>query len=389
MKATVRIGDLRTAVDRVMLAAERRSTIPILSCLFLSVTATGIKVQGTNLDMMVTATCPVLSSEGGRVCVNAQRLAALLRALPGDQEATLTETGNRVTVDVPEGRFAFLAVPAKDWPELSVGETATSLDVPLPSLANAIARLTPFICTEEARYYLNGIHFHVKDGRVVAVATDGHRLGVVPVEIDAAAFGDRKIIVPRAAIRVLASMLRRRDEKTVRVEFHGDAKGILRASFVLDGVRLDTKLIDGTFPEYQRVFPQKVAVEMEADIAPLLHAARRLAPFAGRGDGAFLHVPAAGQASIAAGQTDDGAILAVPVRRLSGAEDVRIGFNLDYLRAVLQAAGGVSVRMRFDDAGAPMMFLPGDGGTFLLMPMRFVETMFTALPDGAGLARAA
>lgn len=125
------------------------------------------------------------------------------------------------------------------------------------------------------------------------------------------------------------------------------------------------------------------------DVSSLLQVARRLAPFAGRGGGAYLHVPAVGQASIAAGQIEDGAILAVPVRRLSGDADVKIGFNLDYLRAVLQAAGGVSVRMRFDDAGVPMMFLTGDGATFLLMPMRFVETMFTALPDGAGLARAA
>lgn len=386
MKAIVRIGDLRAAVDRAMLAVERRSTIPILSCLLLSVTASGIKVQGTNLDMVVTATAPLLSSEGGRVCINAHRLAALLRALPSDQEARIEENGNRVTIDVPDGRFAFLAVPAKDWPELSVGDQTTHLEVPLPSLASAIARVLPFISTEETRYYLNGLHFHAKDGKVLAVAMDGHRLGVVPVDIPTEAFSDRKIIVPRAAIGVLATLLRWRDEKTVRVEFHGDAAGILRISFVLDGVRLDTKLIDGTFPDYQRVFPQKIAVEMEADVAPLLQVARRLAPFAGRGGGAYLHVPAVGQASIAAGQTEDGAILAVPVRRLSGDGDVRIGFNLDYLRAVLQSAGGTTVRMRFYDAGAPMLFLSGDGSTFLLMPLRYIETMFTALPEGAGLA---
>lgn len=387
MKATFRIGDLRSAVDRAMLAVERRSTIPILSCLMLSVTRAGITVHGTDLDMMVTATAPVMSSEGGKACVNARRLAALLRALPRDQEARMEATGGRVTIDVSEGRFAFLAVPAKDWPELSVGDQVTHLDVPIPSLAATIARLTPFISTEETRYYLNGIHFHVKDGRVVAVATDGHRLGVLPVEIDAAAFGDRKIIVPRPAVKVLAALLRRRDEKTVRVEFHGDANGILRTSFVLDGVRLDTKLIDGTFPEYQRVFPQNVSVEMEADITPLLQVITRLAPFANTG--CYLHVPVVGQASLAAGREEDGAILAVPVRRLSGSEDVKISFNLDYLRDVLQSVGGVSVRMRFDDSGGPMLFLTGDGGTFLLMPMRFIETMFTALPDGAGLARAA
>lgn len=392
MKAIVRIGDLRAAVDRAMLAVERRSTIPILSCLHLSQSSKGLTVMGTALDMVVTATSPVLSAMGAPVCVNGHRFARLLRALPREQEARFNEADGRLTIDVPDGRFAFLALPAHDWPELSVGDQTTSLDVPLQSLAGAIARLTPFICTEETRYYLNGIHLHVQEGKVVAVATDGHRLGVVPVDIDAKAFGSsRAIIIPRRSLNVLASLLRKREEKSLRVEFHGDAKGILRMSFALDGVRLDTKLIDGTFPEYRRVFPPSIAVEMDASPGRLLQVMQRMQPFwQGNVHGpGRLHVPVTGQASIACGNKDDGAILAAPIRRVSGQAEVLTSFNSAYFRACLQAAGGTTVRMRYADAGSPLHFVAEDGGEFLCMPLRFVETLFTALPEGAGLAEAA
>lgn len=250
MKAIVRIGDLRAAVDRAMLAVERRSTIPILSCLHLSQSSKGLTVMGTDLDMVVTATSPVLSAMGAPVCVN------------------------------------------------------------------------------------------------------GHR----------------------------------------RVEFHGDAKGVLRMSFVLDGVRLDTKLIDGTFPDYRRVFPPSIAVEMDASPGRLLQVLQRLSPFWQGSDHRTgrLHVPVSGPASIACGSKDDGAILAAPIRRASGQGEVLTGFNSAYFRACLQAAGGTTVRMRYADHGSPLHFVAEDGGEFLCMPLRFVETtLFTTLPEGAGLAEAA
>src|SRR6476620_59958 len=177
MKATIERATLLRCLSHVQSVVERRNTIPILSNVLLDASDGGsLKVMASDLDLQVIESLDAASVEGaGAITVSAHLLFDIARKLQEGSQVSLETADNRMTVKAGRSRFSLPTLPRDDFPVIVEGDLPTSFELPAATLAELIDRTRFAISTEETRYYLNGIFFHVTDEELKAAATDGHR----------------------------------------------------------------------------------------------------------------------------------------------------------------------------------------------------------------------
>jgi len=341
---------LLTAVTKVV---ETRNNIPILGNVLLSVEDGQFSARATDLDIEVATSIPVLDATNGSTTVNAKLLADIAKKAGGD--VSLDLDGDTLTVKSGRSRFRLATLPVDDFPSFAAGGFDVEFDVDLASL---VAPTQFAISTEETRYYLNGVYFHTAEGRLAAVATDGHRLS--------RHYGDPRdhfegVILPRKLVSILP-------KGNVRVSL-SNTKVRIHTSNGADGdTTITSKLIDGTFPDYQRVIPTSNGKIVLADRKALATAVERVSTVATeRGRAVKLEI-APGQIALSvrgdAEATDS-------IETDYSGEPIEIGFNAAYLTELLANLSGDTVRIALNDAGSPTIFTGGDDDVLVvLMPMR-------------------
>ncbi|WP_037437131.1 DNA polymerase III subunit beta [Sinorhizobium fredii] len=373
LETTARI--LKSALKSVGRATRRRSSIPILGTVLFD----GNTVTACDLDMEISVTLPA-STAAGSACIAYKSLLNLVSHLPGD-EAVRIEAGEKgATVIFSTGRYDLPVVPVSDFPSIGMPDGMVPIEVDGDGLKRALRFVAPFMSTEETRYYLNGVCID----RDVAVATDGHRMGVHPLGFDGGA--SDKWIIPKNVVSALLSMP---SPKGVSVSTEK-----VRAEFRMDGARIRTKLIDGTYPDWRRVVPTMShnAAHATLDRASLLRIAARMTAL-GPSNGLSLAWSAARLAVAARVWGNDGtARETIPV--LSPSTSGATTFNGRYLNAVLQVLRSEVVTFWCEDDKSPSVWR-GDGeGYVLLMSMReaaaeIASTLLSHLSAGKRLDEAA
>src|ERR671912_436692 len=255
MKVTVERAALLKSLGHVHRVVERRNTIPILSNVLLRAEDGGLRMKATDLDIEVTETIPADIAQPGSTTVPAHVIYDIVRKLPDGAQVSLEMAGESGQMQIRSGRSRFMlqALPESDFPDLPAGDLPHPFTLPASDLKRLIEKTQFAISTEETRYYLNGIYLHTLDagGSLVmrAVATDGHRLARIEMPAPQGAAGMPGVIVPRKAVAEIVKLVEDGSE-TITIEL-SSAK--VRLTF--DGVVLTSKLIDGTFPDFQRVIP--------------------------------------------------------------------------------------------------------------------------------------
>lgn len=339
--------DLARLLSSVTKAVESRNTIPILSTVRLVADGTTLQATATNMDIEITGSVPADGSLA--CCVDAKLLAGIVSKAGGDISMEIENLA--LVVKSGRSKFRLPVLSPDDFPDLTAGEFATTFEADLSSVFDAVAFA---VSTELTRYYLNGVYLHNPGSSLTAVATDGHRLACVTRET----VGDiPPIIVP---------------SKTVALW----PKGSARVSLSSTKIRVQTadmvmtsKLIDGTYPDYQRVIPTRNDKHVLADKAALQAAVARVSTVADqRGRAVKLEI-ASGQVGLSV-RGDAEATDSVEVD-YSG-EPLEIGFNAAYLAEILANVPGETVRIALNDAGSPTLFTAPDkdGALAVLMPMR-------------------
>ncbi|MCK8787544.1 DNA polymerase III subunit beta [Roseomonas sp. NAR14] len=258
MKFTVDRAVLLKALAHVQSVVERRNTIPILANVLLEARDDALRLTATDMEIAIVEEVPgVQVARAGRITAPAATLYEIVRKLPDGARVEFDQSGD-APLALRAGRFAtsLMVLPVDEFPSMTEGKLPHQFALPAAVLRNLIDRTRFAISTEETRYYLNGIYLHTTEaeGRPVlrAVATDGHRLARVEVDLPEGAAGMPGVIVPRktvAELRKLAEDVGGEDPIQVALS---DTK--IRFSF--GTVNLTSKLIDGTFPEYERVIPR-------------------------------------------------------------------------------------------------------------------------------------
>ena len=254
MRATVERSHLLKSLGHVHRVVERRNTIPILANVLLRAEGSKLTMKATDLDLEVTESVPAEVARGGATTVPAHILYDIVRKLPDGAEVSLdTGDGSQLALRSGRSNFTLQVLPETDFPDLTTGEFPVRFSLPALALKKLIDRTQFAISTEETRYYLNGIYLHAVKvagkSMLRAVATDGHRLAQAQMDAPAGAEEMTGVIVPRKAVGEIQKLVEEPDA-TVDVEV-SDTK----IRITIGPLVLTSKLIDGTFPDYERVIP--------------------------------------------------------------------------------------------------------------------------------------
>jgi DNA polymerase III subunit beta len=382
MRVTVERAALLRSLGHVHRVVERRNTIPILSNVLLRAEDGGLRLKATDLDIEVTETIPAEVADGGSTTVPAHVIYDIVRKLPDGAQVSLEMTGDSGQMQIRSGRSRFMlqALPESDFPDLAAGDLPHRFALPAADLKRLIEKTQFAISTEETRYYLNGIYFHTVDvaGLPVlrAVATDGHRLARVEIAAPGGTEGMPGVIVPRKAVAEIIKLVEDGNE-TVEVEL-SSAK--VRLTFGAKGeegglpagtVVLTSKLIDGTFPDYQRVIPtgndKRLTVERD-DFAKAVDRVSTISSERGRAVKLALND---GRLILSVNNPDSGSATE-EIEVDYEASPLDIGFNARYLLDITSQLDGDTALFKLADPGSPTVIQDREGAPalYVLMPMR-------------------
>src|SRR5215469_6658350 len=255
MKLIIERAALLKALGHVQSVVERRTTIPILSNVLLSATAGRLALSATDMDLEIIERVPGQIEREGRTTAPAHTLYDIVRKLREGAQVEIEASGERNAMVLRSGRstFTLQCLPPEDYPVMASGELPHNFGLPASELRTLIDRTRFAISTEETRYYLNGIYLHATKADEVpvirAVATDGHRLARMEMVLPEGAAGMPGIIIPRKTVLELRKLVEESDEE---IEI---ALSETKIRFSTGSATLTSKLIDGTFPDYDRVIP--------------------------------------------------------------------------------------------------------------------------------------
>lgn len=370
MRVTLERSDLLKSLNHVQRVVERRNTIPILSNVLLKADGGSLVLKATDLDLEVMETTAASIDQGGATTVSAHMLYDIVRKLPEGSEVMMA-VGDDNGLKLVSGRsqFRLQMLPEGDFPDLTAGEFTHTFRMVCPDFKQLIDRTQFAISTEETRYYLNGIYLHcVEDeGKIMlrAVATDGHRLAQAQTTAPDGAEGMPGIIVPRKAVGEVQKLLEGSDE-SVTIEL-SDSK----IRFTVGQVVLTSKLIDGTFPDYNRVIPAGNDKELVLDRSTFASAVDRVSTIASdRGRAVKLSL-SDGQLTLSVNNPDSGSA-EEEISVGYSAEPLDIGFNSKYLLDITNQLSADETTFMLADPGSPTLIheKANAGALYVLMPMR-------------------
>lgn len=370
MKVTIERANLLKALNHVHRVVERRNTIPILANVLIKADGNTLSLRATDLDLEITDSAPALVEQTGSTTVPALMLYDIVRKLPDGSEISL-QTGDGGVMSLISGRakFSLQMLPDGDFPDLQAGDLPVTFTLTSDLFRRLIDRTQFAISTEETRYYLNGIYFHVigegSDARLRAVATDGHRLAKIELAAPSGSIGMPGIIVPRKTVGEIQKLL---DDPDAIVEIAlSDTKLHLTTGTIV----LTSKLIDGTFPDYERVIPEGNDKTLKVDKDSFERAVDRVSTVASDRGRAVKLALSNGTLILTVTNPDSGSAqdeLAVDY----DSEELEIGFNSRYLLDIAGQIYGEEATFRFADPGSPTLIEDASNpeALYVLMPMR-------------------
>ncbi len=367
MKFTISAKEFSASLSAVAKMIEARNTVPILANIAITAKDDSLTIQGTDLDLEYSAAIAAAISEPGETTIPARLASDIAKKLSGEISFSLKPGEQQASIAAGRSRFSIMTLPIDDYPSLSVGEFSHSFSMTGDALHRALTAVEFAVSTEETRYYLNGVYLHVTDdGKLRFVATDGHRLARMEVDAPDGSEGMPGIIVPRKTVKEATGIAAAAKGEVVRIDVSETKIRFTHGSTVLT-----SKIIDGTFPDYQRVIPTGNNIIAYIDSKTLSAAADRVSTISTeRGRGVKLSFTN-GNLTLVANSPDAGSA-EDSVEADFDAEPLDIGFNARYLQTLLSTLGDGKTRIELADAGSPTVFKSDANSDLLivLMPLR-------------------
>ena len=364
MKFSAAREALLKPLQAVIGVVERRQTMPILANLLLVAKNGELSITATDLEVELVANAAVAIETDGEITVPGRKLLDICRALPEDAEIALSLSGDKMSVRSGRSRFSLTTLPAAEFPTVEELSGSDALEVPQETLVKLFEKTHFSMAQQDVRYYLNGLLIETGSKVLRTVATDGHRLALCEVPLENADVPEKQVIVPRKGVLELQRLLS--GEGTVELEL-----GSNHIRVQLDGIRFTSKLIDGRFPEYERVIPAEADNEMVADRETFKAALQRTAILSNekyRGIRLIIR--------------DNGVVLQAHNPEQEEAEeelevsyngqDIEIGFNVNYLLDALGVIESDDVTLSIVDGNSSCLLRePGKNDCkYVVMPMR-------------------
>ena len=353
-------------LQTVVGVVERKHTLPILSNVLIESLGERVAFIATDLELQITTWLNAKPEQDVDFTVSARKLLDICRALPEDSNVALEFAKDQLKVQAGKSRFNLQTLPARDFPKLQSAEgEGISIQLPQGTLRHLLARVQYAMAVQDIRYYLNGMLFSLQGNRLTVAATDGHRLALDAVDLEGAGDNTVDVILPRKTVMELIKLL---DDSEEPVEIQVSANQVLVRHPTFE---LRSKVVDGKFPDYQRVIPSGYDKSFSVNRQRLHHALNRAAILTNDKYRGVRLAMTAGSLRIACSNNEQEE--AQEEMEIEYAFDpLDIGFNVQYLQDVLNNLNSESVSCAFGDAASSMLFtVPGEENfRYVVMPMR-------------------
>ncbi|EJF76165.1 DNA polymerase III subunit beta [Bartonella birtlesii] len=372
MRITVDRSQFFKSLGRVHRVVERRNTVPILSNVLIDAENGSVQLKATDLDLEVTESFTVNIEKAGAITVPAYLLYDIVRKLPDGSEIVLSVDENQASaMSIVSGctHFQLQCLPKIDFPESLPGQFGCRFFLSASKLKHLLDCTQFAISTEETRYYLNGIYFHIVHDDVLKlrlVATDGHRLAQVDMEAPSGVDGMPGVIIPRKAVGELQKLLSEEIDGDVCIELSET-----KIRFSLGSVVFTSKLVDGTFPDYQRVIPLGNDRKLIVNRQDFSSAVDRVSTISNdRGRAVKLTIEH-GQLKLVVNNPDSGSA-EDQLAATYTSEPLEIGFNSRYLLDIAGQLSSDEMVFMLSDAVAPALIRDNNNAEvlYVLMPVR-------------------
>ena len=371
MKLTIERAALFRSLGHVQSIVERRNTIPILSNVLLTSDSGQLGLTATDMDIAIVEGVDATIATSGSTTAPAHTLYDIVRKLPDGAQIEL-DTGNgdgQMTIRAGRSEFTLQTLPTEDFPQTDGGDLPHQFVLSAAELRGLIDRTRFAISTEETRYYLNGIFMHTTSGDggevMRTVATDGHRLARVEMQVPEGATGMPGIIVPRKTVNELRKLI---DEISGNISI---ALSDTSVRFAFGGAVLTSKLIDGTFPDYERVIPTENDKSLNVDCRSFANAVDRVATISTEKSRA-VKLAAENNNLVLTASSPDSGTAREEIEVDYNDSEIEIGFNARYLLDIAQQIEGGEAEFVVADAASPTIVRDASDASalYVLMPMR-------------------
>jgi DNA polymerase-3 subunit beta len=366
MKFTIQREQLLRPLQLVTGVVERRQTLPVLANLLIKASEGGLEITGTDLEVELVATCEATVDQPGEATLPARKLADIWRSLGEGVTVTVGVEGDKAVVRSGRSRFSLATLPAGDFPKVPGGEADTRFELAQTQLRNLIDDVAFAMAQQDVRYFLNGMLLEVTSEHTRVVATDGHRLAMSTSEHGNAGVGSRvQAIVPRKGVLEMARLLDGESD-TVELQLGSNHLKVTAGPFTMT-----TKLIDGQFPDYEKVIPADGSRFLIGDRETLRHAFQRASILSNEKYRGVRLIVAPEQLTIQANNPEQEEAEEIVAVEFNG-DELEIGFNVSYLLDVLGVLETEQAKLSVSDANSSALIegVGNDSAVYVVMPMR-------------------
>ncbi len=365
MRFTLQREAFLKPLAQVVNVVERRQTLPVLANFLVQVQGGQLSLTGTDLEVEMVSRIAVEDAQDGETTIPARKLFEIVRALPDGSRVTVSQTGEKITVQAGRSRFTLATLPANDFPSVNEVEATERVAVPESALKELIERTAFAMAQQDVRYYLNGLLFDLRDQLLRCVATDGHRLALCETALENSTGSKRQIIVPRKGVTELQRLLEGGDRE-VELEVGRSHVRVKR-----DDVTFTSKLIDGRFPDYEAVIPIGADREVKVDRETLRASLQRAAILSNEKYRGVRVEVTPGQLKISAHNPEQEEAQE-EIEADTQVSDLAIGFNVNYLLDALSALRDehIVIQLRDSNSSALVREASSEKSRHVVMPLR-------------------
>lgn len=365
MKFQILRDNLLNSLQQIIGAVEKRQTMPALSNILIKAEHNSLSLTATDLEIEFVTRLEMIIDEPGEITVPARKLLDICKSLPTDSQVNISINDEKALIQSGRSRFSLVTLPASDFPSLDEISSNSEFELPQKTLKDIIDKTAFAMAQQDVRYYLNGLMLEVASKILRAVATDGHRLAYCEKETDCELADIKQVILPRKGVIELARLLENSDDK-VRVILGNNHLRVF-----LNNIRFTSKLIDGRFPDYNRVIPDDGLSVMSTDREAFKQALMRASILSNekyRGIRLVLEDNLVRLQAHNPDQEEADVDLEVNYK----GSHLEIGFNVNYMIDALNAAGSQIAQLTLRDSNSSCLLTYPDQPDckYVIMPMR-------------------
>ncbi len=370
MKISIEKNTIFKSLSHVQSIVEKRNTIQVLANILIEAKDNSLTLSATDMDISITETINCNVIDPGAVTVSAHTLYDIIRKIPDENQIEfISNDGKKFSIRSGKSKFSLSCLPKEDFPIIEIDKLSSEISINASTLLNLIDKTKFAISNEETRYFLNGIYFHKKkvDNKdfLSLVATDGHRLAKIDYLYDKGLNDIPGVIIPKKTINELSKLL---SEQNDLVTINLDPNKII---FYINNTILISKVIDGSFPDYQRVIPKNNNNILKVDRNLFCEAVDRVSTIATDNTPAIKFKLLKNVMNMNSISAESGSGTEDIITKYEG-EEIEVGFNSKYILEMVNQLTDEEISLEFNDSSSPVIAIESSSPDliYVLMPMR-------------------